>query len=130
MKNFKYILVSILLLAQLALFGQQDMILYQFRSLNQSSYLNPAFSGDSKVSIGIPGISSFYFAYNNNAFQANDVFSSDLYLSVNGLLNNIPSANEFVYALLDPGSITSNLTDRNYLMTNFQVDLFHLNINK
>ena len=130
MKNFKYILASLFLLAQLALFGQQDMILYQFRSLNQSSYLNPAFSGDSKVSIGIPGISSFYFSYNNNAFQANDVFSSDLDLSVNGLRNTTPSANEFVDALLDPGSITNNLTDRNYLMTNFQLDLFHLKINK
>lgn len=118
------------MLAQSSLFAQQDMTLYQFRTLNQSSYLNPAFSGEHKVSIGLPGISSFYFAYNNNAFKLNDLISSDLDVSLGRLANAEINSTDFADALKNPAQITSALTDKNYLMTNLQIDLFHLQINK
>lgn len=110
--------------------GQQDMSLYQFRELNQSSYLNPAFSGDHKVSVGLPGISSFYFAYNNNAFSASDIFASDLDVSLRNIINSEINSSDFTSSLRNPAEITSSLADMNYLMTNLQLDLFHLQINK
>lgn len=131
MKNFKiYILASVCLLTQFFAHGQQDMNLYQFRELNQSSYLNPAFSGDHRVSIGLPALSSFYFAYNNNAFSASDILSSDLDVSLSKVINSEISTSDIADALRNPAQITNSLTDKNYLMTSLQLDLFHLQINK
>jgi hypothetical protein len=111
-------------------FGQQDMTLYQFRNLSQASYLNPAFSGstDMKVSVGLPALSSTYFSYNNNAFDVDDLFASDYDFKISNLGNT--GSTEFFNYLRNPAQITSGLAESNYLMTNLQIDLFHLQINK
>ena len=131
MKNLKIYTAILFVVASMNLgFGQQDMTLYQFRNLSQASYLNPAFSGstDMKVSIGLPALSSTYFSYNNNAFDVDDLFASDYDFKISNLGNT--GSTEFFNYLRNPAQITSGLAESNYLMTNLQIDLFHLQINK
>ena len=130
MKNLKIYTAILFVLATINFgFGQQDMTLYQFRNLSQASYLNPAFSGstDMKVSVGLPALSSTYFSYNNNAFDVDELFTSDYDFKISNLTNT--GSTEFFNYLRNPAQITSGLAESNYLMTNLQIDLFHLQIN-
>ena len=54
-------------------YAQSEMTLVAFDNLYQSSYLNPAFGSDHKVSLGLPGVSSFYFGVGNSGFSLNEM---------------------------------------------------------
>ena len=128
-KYINYIVFALFFCSSSGLSAQQDMSMYQFRGLMQASYMNPAFSGNHKVSIGLPGLSSLYLSYNNNAFDGRDLFNSSYDLSLSSLLNPSEEDGSLLNYLNNPAAITSKLAEKNYLMTNIQADLFHFQYN-
>ena len=74
--HFKTLLAAIFLSGNLVcnfIYAQSEMTLAAFDNLYQSSYLNPAFTSDHKVSLGLPGISSIYFGVGNSGFSFNEL---------------------------------------------------------
>jgi len=72
--------------------GQDNYILYGFRDIQQGNYLNPAFSSNSKIVVGFPGLSNIDVGYLNTAGSFNDFFktqngSDSLYLDLSKVIN-------------------------------------------
>jgi len=108
MRKITYIsFVLLLIFLNGTIDAQQDLTSYYLNSLPQTSYNNPAFSPDSRLYIGVPGLSSLYFGMSNNLFDAKNVIQkrSDDSISIN--------TNNFI----------NNLHKFNYLNLNFQEDI-------
>lgn len=51
------------------LFGQQDLVLSTMDAVPQHMYMNPASRPQSRINIGLPGISSLYFRHENTLYN-------------------------------------------------------------
>jgi len=69
----KNILLIVLLLFALNLKAQKDFTLYNFNTVPQSIKINPSIIPDTKVCVGLPGLSSIYINYFNSAFKPFDI---------------------------------------------------------
>lgn len=56
-------------------FSQSDLMLYGFDAIGQSLHVNPATRQQSRVWIGLPGISNSSFYYQNNTFALKDILT-------------------------------------------------------
>lgn len=91
--------------------GQSELIFPLFHDVFQSSYLTPTVRPEHTISIGLPGISSVYFQGIHNGFVPNAVSYW---------------ANDTLW--LSPKNLLNELSDRNMLHADLNVDLFHLRI--
>ena len=72
-KLYSAITFSVVLLFNHQVFSQYNLTMYQLSEvLPQSHYLNPAFTPDRKVHIGIP-VLSYTNVYVNNSFSLDDI---------------------------------------------------------
>ncbi len=92
--------------------AQQDLSLYRTGAIPQVTYVNPSFVPDSKVNVGLPGISSNYFSLSNSGFHYSHAVEQrpddSLELNMDGLIDK--------------------LADLNYLSTATRFDLLHVGI--
>ena len=77
MSNKSYIYITLLLFLLCNLKTEQSKAqvansLFNMRSVPQSNYINPAITPDSKLYIGMPGFSSFYFNIGHTGFAYKD----------------------------------------------------------
>jgi len=105
MKKTFIIICLCFLVNQLAI-AQQDLTLFNFNDIPQSSYSNPANQFNGKFYIGLPGISSLYFSASNSSFAYSDFIKKD-----GDSLR------------LDFNSMISELQEKNFLSFNTRVDL-------
>jgi hypothetical protein len=110
----KLIYISILMLIG-KLHAQQDFILYHMPSIPQITTVDPASFPDSKLDIGIPGLSSIYGSAFNTGFSFGDIFTS----KGGELLPNI----DFV---TDP----KKMKDNNFFILNGSIDLVFVGFRK
>lgn len=103
------LLVAVIMATQV--FGQNESTLYNMNSLPQSVDVNPAIQPRYKLSIGLPGISSFGAIYSNNGFTYNDMITK-----VDGVVK------------ADLSKWTQGLAAQNYITVTAQVDLFRLGL--
>lgn len=82
-----YLLAFTLFTAWLPLLAQQESVLHSMRSLPQAHYTNPAITPQQQFYLGLPGISSTYFAFSNSGFNYNSIFERD---AENKLYINLP----------------------------------------
>ena len=57
--------------------SQQDLTLFNFNDIPQSSYSNPANQFNGKFFLGLPGISSTYYSLSNSGFAYSDFIKKD-----------------------------------------------------
>lgn len=69
-----YLSAIALLTACMPLLAQQESVLHSMRSLPQAHYTNPAITPQQQFYLGLPGISSTYFALSNSGFNYNSIF--------------------------------------------------------
>jgi hypothetical protein len=110
MKAVKILSISLLLVTNCFLFGQQNLTLYNMQALQQSTYANPAFKPLYNYYIGLPALSSQYFNFANSGFKPADVV--------------LPNADGTTK--LDAQNLLSKLANRNLISVNYQVDLISL----
>lgn len=92
----RFILSTILLVASQIGFAQRDLMVYGFQNLPQSNLINPAFTPDGNVIIGLPAISNFQFQFSNSAFSYDKVIDSDndqRVLNLNNFYNSLDDIN-------------------------------------
>ncbi len=87
--------------------AQQNLTLYNFKSIPQSNYINPGIIPSSRVNIGLPIISSLYLNKSNSGFKLNDVVTK----GSNGATK------------LDFENLVSKLADDNYYALALHTDL-------
>ena len=87
-------------------FSQTDFTLYHMRLVPQRIYQNPALLPSSRVFVGLPVISSFYY-HGSNAFSYNDVITRESDDSLK----------------IDVNKLLTKLDDRNNLFMNLDIDL-------
>lgn len=122
----KRLVIGILLLATTGAFAQQDLLLYNMRYLQQSSFTNPAYFGECKVNVGVPALSSFHLRFGNSGFVLQDLvrLGSDDSLRITpiGALDKMQDLNyfdqEFRY---DPIHFGFRIKDKNYISLNVSV---------
>jgi hypothetical protein len=89
--------ILILLLSQHVASAQQDLTLYNMKSVPQSMYTNPSFRpSDSTIFIGLPMLSSEYFNFSNNGFKYSDLIQHDgdsLMANVANMLGKLAKVN-------------------------------------
>jgi|GEM_PF-342958 len=90
--------------------AQTESTLYFMNSLPQVMDVNPAIMPRYKLSIGLPGISSFGANYSNNGFTYNDMTSRD----ASGVIR------------ADLGKLSGNLAQKNYITAAAHVDLLRI----
>ena len=103
----RIVLLFVIAISFIGAKAQQDMTLYNMKSVFQSNYLNPSFHNYSKVNIGLPGISSIYGNVNNSGFKFNPLLVRDQHDSLE----------------LDLDNFVNQLGNRNYIGANVRVDL-------
>ena len=108
MKN-RILLICLCLLTAIASKAQQDLMMFNFNEIPQSSYSNPSNQFNGKFYLGLPLISSSYFSLSNSGFAYSDFIKKD-----GDSLK------------LDFNSMIGELQDRNFLSFNTKVDLFSL----
>jgi len=79
--------------------AQNSYILHGFRDVQQSSFLNPAFTSGATTVVGIPLLSNFSTGLISTAGGLNDFFSKEpgsdsLYLDLSKVINNNQEVNE------------------------------------
>ncbi|MFT6199006.1 MAG: flavin-binding protein dodecin [Vicingaceae bacterium] len=89
--------------------AQQDLMMFNFNEIPQSSYSNPSNQFNGKFYLGLPLISSSYFSLSNSGFAYSDLIKKD-----GDSLK------------LDFNSMIGELQDKNFLSLNSKVDLFSL----
>jgi hypothetical protein len=107
----RLLLLIAIALSTFSLKAQSELTLPFFDDVFQSSYLKPTVRPEHTISIGLPGISSVYFQGIHNGFVPNSVVSK-----VNGKY------------LLSPSKILGQISDKNMLFANADIDLFHFRI--
>jgi hypothetical protein len=95
--------------------AQQDFILYHMPSIPQITQVDPASIPDSKLDIGIPGLSSIYGSMFNTGFSFGDIFTT-----IDGAL--LPNIN-FV-------TDDRKMKDNNFFILNGSVDLIFVGFKK
>ena len=95
--------------------AQQDFILYHMPSIPQITQVDPASIPDSKLDIGIPGLSSIYGSMFNTGFSFGDIFKS-----IDGAL--LPNIN-FV-------TDDRKMKDNNFFILNGSIDLIFVGFKK
>lgn len=92
------------------LMAQKDFVLYNTEGLFQRHYVNPAFTPDTKVQIGVPGITSLYGGVAHSGFTLADLIQvrpdDSLTLNVDNMI--------------------SKLKDNNFVTSDFQIDLLNV----
>jgi Family of unknown function (DUF5723) len=93
-------ILALLLMCPLFSYSQSDMLLYNLKSVPQSTYTNPGIIPRSSYAIGLPFISSFYNKYFNNAFTTNELLKSraaddSLVVDIPGILPGLKNMNQF-----------------------------------
>lgn len=63
--------------------GQSDMLLYNFNSLGQSIYTNPAMPQDNRLWIALPAVSGVSLHYHNSGFTPAEVFKENSDINAN-----------------------------------------------
>jgi len=87
--------------------AQNDVSIHLMQSVPQSIYTNPAFSPEAKIFVGFPALSSIYFGIGHSGFAYNDLI--------------VRRSDDSL--LLDVENMVSKLKKRNYLNTNFNMEL-------
>ncbi|MCK5134497.1 MAG: hypothetical protein KAR19_01820 [Bacteroidales bacterium] len=82
------ILPFILLLVSIPVAGQQSNTFYLMHQVPQSNLLNPAVQLQCKWYVGIPGLASSHFSYNNTAFTYNDLAGSNTW-NIDGVFDQM-----------------------------------------
>lgn len=109
----KYISISILLLTISAstVFGQQNVTLYNMRSLPQRIYANPALRPDAKMFINIPLLSSHHINVGNTALNLNKILDA-----------TVPNGDSNTLLVSELADI---FNDRNLITLSYDIDLLH-----
>ena len=95
--------------------AQQDFILYHMPSIPQITQVDPASIPDSKLDIGIPGLSSIYGSMFNTGFSFGDIFT---------IKDGVPFPNiNFV-------TDDKKMKDNNFFILNGSLDLIFLGFKK
>ncbi|MDB4082649.1 DUF5723 family protein [Vicingaceae bacterium] len=105
MKN-QILTLSLCLLFSFVSKAQQDLTLFNFNDIPQSSYSNPSNQFNGKFFIGIPVLSSSYYSLSNSGFAYSDFIKQD-----GDSLR------------LDFNSMITGLEDENFLSFNTKIDL-------
>ncbi|MCF8230458.1 MAG: DUF5723 family protein [Bacteroidales bacterium] len=133
-----YLLLFIFFLSAVPVFGQSDMLLYNFRTIPQSVRTNPGIIPRSSYAIGLPFISSVYNKYFNSAFTTNELLRSrskddSLSVDIPGILPKLKDRNQFSeYSSIDlffagirikRGYLTFGLRNKAYMNISYPHDL-------
>ena len=110
MKKILYTSILVVLFSTIG-FAQQNILLYDFDAIPQSSYTNPSVTLKHKVIVGFPGISSISTSYHNSIFNINDVLVKRVH---DDSLN------------VDIANVISKLDDENYFLTSIHNDFLFL----
>ena len=95
MKN-QLLTLCFCLLVSIAAKAQQDLTLFNFNDIPQSSYSNPANQFNGKFFIGLPAISSSYYSISNSGFAYSDFIKKDgdsLRLDFNSMIAELEETN-------------------------------------
>ena len=95
MKNY-LLALSIGLFLSLASNAQQDLTLFNFNDVAQSSYSNPANQFNGKFFLGLPRISSSYYSLSNSGFAYSDFIKKDrdsLRIDFNSMIGELEETN-------------------------------------
>ena len=95
MKN-QLLTLCFCLLVSIAAKAQQDLTLFNFNEIPQSSYSNPANQFNGKFFIGLPAISSSYYSISNSGFAYSDFIKKDgdsLRLDFNSMIAELEETN-------------------------------------
>jgi len=87
--------------------AQNDVSIHLLQSVPQSIYTNPSFSPDAKVFVGFPALSSVYYGISHSGFAYKDLVRRRSDDSL----------------LVDVDNMLSKLKDRNYLSTQYNMEL-------
>lgn len=113
-KSFKAVLALSLCATFSSLHGQQEFTLHFNRDAVQSSFTNPAFRTDYKVTITLPSV---IYNYGNNAFSYRDLIARDpvddsTYIDIDGILSKMKDKNLIqLQSYVDLISIYFNVQD-------------------
>jgi len=135
-----FLVLAFLLLPELS-DAQNGYILYGFRDVQQSSFLNPAFTSGATTVIGFPMLSNFSVGLSTNAGGLKDFYtkkpgSDSLYLDLSKVINNNQPVDhitgfldmDILYAGFKVGStfISFGVRQRIFVQTIFDRDLLKL----
>jgi hypothetical protein len=99
--------ISLVFLPVCHLLAQSEHTLGFMENVYQSTYSNPTAIPDTKVNIGLPGISSVYGGVTNSGFSFKNVYNKDVYNIDNGI---------------------KNLRKKNYVYGGVSADLLHVQV--
>ncbi len=76
--------------------AQSDLLLYNFNAVPQSLHVNPAYPQQTKVWIGLPGMSGYHVHYHNSGFALIDLLErgSDIDSNRNRLIRNLDGVSQ------------------------------------
>ncbi|MCB0483305.1 MAG: hypothetical protein KDC37_01950, partial [Flavobacteriales bacterium] len=93
------VLLALLFSPLLQLTAQQDLTLYDLRSVPQSNQLNVSRTPFNSGYLALPAVSALYFSFNSSGFAVNDIFKKreddSLSLDLSGLLAKLKDINSF-----------------------------------
>lgn len=98
--RIKNISIIILLLFALNLKAQKDFTLYNFNAIPQATKINPSIIPETKICIGVPGLSSININFFNSAFKPSDIIrerpqDDSLSVDVDYLITKLENNNYF-----------------------------------
>lgn len=106
----KKTITFILAFASIQLFAQHNLTMYNMHTLPQRINVNPAQIVDSRIFIGIPGLTSYHILYGNNAFK----------------LKNLISIDDSNRLLIKPKDFYNALNSDNIISTSSCIDIFYM----
>jgi hypothetical protein len=94
-KDYRVLLMIFFCAISSSLYGQQEFTLHFNRDAVQSSFTNPAFQSEYKVTITLPSVT---YNYGNNAFAYYDIIATDptddsTYIDIEGILGKMGNTN-------------------------------------
>lgn len=110
-QNLKQLLCAALFLISFSSFAQQNVTLYNMRSLPQRMYANPALRPDAKMFINVPLLSSHHINFGNTSLNFDKLVET---LEPNGDSNT-----------LNASKLGSLFNDRNLITLSYDLDVFH-----
>lgn len=108
----KYIISIIILFSAFNLYSQHNLTMYNMHTLPQRIQTNPAQIIDSRVFVGIPGLTSVHILYGNNGFK----------------IRNVVSVGDSNKLLIKPLEFYNSLKKDNIISTSGSIDLFYMGI--
>ncbi|MBO6517308.1 MAG: hypothetical protein JJ975_12230 [Bacteroidia bacterium] len=119
-------------LLALPLTAQNNLTLYNMKTVPQRFYVNPARQSDAKVFVGVPGISSAYFDFGLTTFKIRDILNA---IETDNQGNNVFVVEEFAKGFKKNNVLSLNNSldvlsfglklKKNYVFMNYSV---HSNI--